>query len=117
MACRRGIRRFGTSLVKRRRRLSVALDVDAVAIRQRRWWRHTVHGADPLARRLLAPDNRWQRGATVDALYLASELGCSRAPTGFTACLFHDTRHPEERSSLLPTVLLMSLSGEVFLMK
>ena len=51
----------------------MALDVDAVAIRQRRWWRHTVHGADPLARRLLAPDNRWQRGATVDALYLASD--------------------------------------------
>ena len=51
----------------------MALDVDAVAIRQRRWWRHTVHGADPLARRLPPPDNRWQRGATVDALYLASD--------------------------------------------
>jgi hypothetical protein len=51
----------------------VALDVDAVAIRQRRWWRHTVHGADPLARRLPPPDNRWQRGSIVEALYLASD--------------------------------------------
>lgn len=50
----------------------MALDVDAVAVRQRRWWRHTVHGADPLARRLPPPDNRWQRGAIVEALYLAS---------------------------------------------
>jgi RES domain-containing protein len=51
----------------------VALDVDAVAVRQRRWWRHTVHGADPLARRSPPPDNRWQRGAVVEALYLASD--------------------------------------------
>jgi hypothetical protein len=53
--------------------VNVALDVDAVAIRQRRWWRHTVHGADPRARRLPPPDGRWQRGAIVEALYLASD--------------------------------------------
>ncbi len=51
----------------------MTLDVDAVAIRQRRWWRHTVHGADPLARRLPPPDGRWQRGAIVEVLYLASD--------------------------------------------
>jgi hypothetical protein len=51
----------------------VPLDVDAVAVRQRRWWRHTVHGADPLARRSPAPDGRWQRGAVVAALYLAGD--------------------------------------------
>ena len=51
----------------------MALDVDAVAIRQRRWWRHTFHGADPLARRLPPPDGRWQRGAIVEALYLAGD--------------------------------------------
>jgi RES domain-containing protein len=51
----------------------VALDVDAVAIGQRRWWRHTVHGADPLARRRPPPDNRWQRGEIVEALYLAGD--------------------------------------------
>jgi RES domain len=51
----------------------VALDVDAVAVRQRRWWRHTVRGADPLAGRVPPPDGRWQRGATVEALYLASD--------------------------------------------
>jgi RES domain-containing protein len=51
----------------------VALDVDAVALRQRRWWRHGVQGADPVARRRPPPDGRWQRGATVEALYLASD--------------------------------------------
>jgi hypothetical protein len=50
----------------------VALDVDAVAVRQRRWCRHTVHGVDPLAGRLPPPDGRWQRGAIVEGLYLAS---------------------------------------------
>jgi hypothetical protein len=51
----------------------VALDVGAVVIRQRRWRRHTVHGADPLPRRLPPPDNRWQRGAIVEALDLAGD--------------------------------------------
>jgi RES domain-containing protein len=51
----------------------VPLDVDAIAIRQRRWWRHTIHGSDPLARRFPPPDARWQRGAIVEALYLASD--------------------------------------------
>jgi RES domain-containing protein len=51
----------------------VALAVDAVAVRQRRWWRHTVRGADPLARRVPPPDGRWQRGAIVEAVYLASD--------------------------------------------
>ena len=36
-----------------------------------RWVRHAVPGADPLARPDPAPDNRWQRGEIVDALYLA----------------------------------------------
>jgi hypothetical protein len=52
----------------------VALAVDAIAIRQRRWWRHTAHGADPIARRLPPPDSRWQRGTIVEALYLANDV-------------------------------------------
>jgi hypothetical protein len=51
----------------------VVLDVDAVAIRQRRWWRHTVHGTNPVARRLPPPDGRWQHGRIVEALYLAGD--------------------------------------------
>ena len=51
----------------------MVLDIDAVAIRQRRWWRHTVRGADPLARRLPPSDNRWQHGAIVEAIYLAND--------------------------------------------
>lgn len=51
------------------------LDVDRAAAKQRRWLRHTVHGLDPSARRSPPSDHRWQRGAIVDALYLAdSEL-------------------------------------------
>ena len=51
----------------------MALAVDAIAIRQRRWWRHAVRGADPLTPRRPPADNRWQRGAVVPALYLASD--------------------------------------------
>jgi RES domain-containing protein len=53
--------------------VTVGLDVDAVVIRQRRWWRHTAHRADPLAGRVPPPDGRWQHGAVVAALYLASD--------------------------------------------
>jgi RES domain-containing protein len=35
------------------------------------WLRHQPAGGLPLARREPAPDNRWQRGDVVDALYLA----------------------------------------------
>ena len=48
----------------------MALDVgslDVVGI----WMRHTSHGRDPRVRPALPPDNRWQRGSVVDALYLA----------------------------------------------
>lgn len=50
----------------------MALDVDAARVTGR-WVRHEYPGADPLALRDPAPDNRWQRGAEVDALYLADE--------------------------------------------
>lgn len=48
------------------------LDVEAVKIRGR-WLRYSRHGSDPLPARSPAPNNRWQRGALVDALYLADQ--------------------------------------------
>jgi RES domain-containing protein len=48
----------------------VTLDVTAVAVRGR-WVKHTSPGSPPLPEREPPPDNRWQRGDVVDALYLA----------------------------------------------
>ena len=48
----------------------MALDVTAVAVRGR-WVKHTYPGSPPLPERDPPPDNRWQRGDVVDALYLA----------------------------------------------
>jgi hypothetical protein len=48
----------------------VALSVAAVAV-QGRWIKHTYPGSPPLPAREPPPDNRWQRGDVVDALYLA----------------------------------------------
>lgn len=48
----------------------MALDVAAVAVRGH-WVRHTYPGSAPLPGREPPPDNRWQRGHVVDALYLA----------------------------------------------
>lgn len=50
----------------------MALDVDAVDAAGE-WLRHIPHSADPLARPHPPGDNRWQRGAVVDALYLADD--------------------------------------------
>lgn len=36
-----------------------------------RWFKHAYPGSPPLPQREPAPDNRWQRGDVVDALYLA----------------------------------------------
>jgi RES domain-containing protein len=38
-----------------------------------RWLRHARRGSKALPRREPPPDNRWQRGSVVDALYLADE--------------------------------------------
>lgn len=46
------------------------LPVTAIAVRGR-WVKHAYPGAAPLPRRQPPPDNRWQRGDVVDALYLA----------------------------------------------
>jgi RES domain-containing protein len=46
------------------------LDVDPTTVRGR-WVRHGPDGAPAWPDRDPAPDNRWQRGAVVDALYLA----------------------------------------------
>lgn len=46
------------------------LDVTAIAVRGR-WVKHTYPGSPPLPERDPPPDNRWQRGEVVDALYLA----------------------------------------------
>lgn len=48
----------------------MSLDVAAVAVRGH-WVRHTYPGSQPLPERDPPPDNRWQRGEIVDALYLA----------------------------------------------
>jgi hypothetical protein len=38
-----------------------------------RWLRHARHGSKAVTRREPPPDNRWQRGSVVDALYLADD--------------------------------------------
>lgn len=48
----------------------MTLGVTAIAVRGR-WIKHTYPGSSPLPERKPPPDNRWQRGDTVDALYLA----------------------------------------------
>ncbi len=48
----------------------MALSVAAIAVRGR-WVKHTYPGSSPLPERDPPPDNRWQRGDIVDALYLA----------------------------------------------
>jgi RES domain-containing protein len=48
----------------------LALDVDELRVRGT-WFKHTRPGRGPLPYRNPAPDNRWQRGSIVDALYLA----------------------------------------------
>jgi RES domain-containing protein len=48
----------------------VALGVRSVAVHGR-WIKHTYPGSAPLPERGPPPDNRWQRGDVVDALYLA----------------------------------------------
>lgn len=48
----------------------MTLSVSAVTVRGR-WVKHTYPGSPPLPEREPPPDNRWQRGEVVDALYLA----------------------------------------------
>jgi hypothetical protein len=48
----------------------VPLSVAALTVR-RRWIKHTYPGSAPLPDREPPPDNRWQRGDVIDALYLA----------------------------------------------
>ena len=48
----------------------MATDVATVAVRGA-WFKHTYPGSQPLPERKPPPDNRWQRGDVVDALYLA----------------------------------------------
>lgn len=48
----------------------MADDVAAIAVRGR-WLKHTFPGSAALPVREPPPDNRWQRGDVVDALYLA----------------------------------------------
>ena len=48
----------------------MTLSVTAIAVRGR-WIKHTYPGSPPLPERDPPPDNRWQRGDVVDALYLA----------------------------------------------
>jgi RES domain-containing protein len=48
----------------------VTLSVPTVAVHGR-WIKHTYPSSPPLPEREPPPDNRWQRGDVVDALYLA----------------------------------------------
>lgn len=56
----------------------MALTVGSVTVRGR-WVKHTYPGSPPLPVRDPAPDSRWQRGATVDALYLADSAATAWA--------------------------------------
>jgi RES domain-containing protein len=51
----------------------VALGVTALTVRGH-WFKHTYPGSPPLPERDPPPDNRWQRGDIVDALYLADSV-------------------------------------------
>ena len=48
----------------------MAPQVEAVAVRGT-WLKHAYAGSPPLPEREPPPDNRWQRGSVVNALYLA----------------------------------------------
>lgn len=50
----------------------MASEVAATAVRGR-WFKHTYPGSPALPERKPPPDNRWQRGDIVDALYLADD--------------------------------------------
>lgn len=50
----------------------MAADVAAIAVRGL-WLKHTYPGSAPLPERKPPPDNRWQRGDAVDALYLTED--------------------------------------------
>lgn len=54
------------------------LDVDGTRVRGT-WLRHVPAGADPALPPTPPDDNRWQRGAVVDALYLADSAACAWA--------------------------------------
>jgi RES domain-containing protein len=56
----------------------LTLDVDATRIAGR-WLKHAYAGAEPFRRRDPPPDNRWQRGEMVDAVYLADKDGTAWA--------------------------------------
>ncbi|MBS1882239.1 MAG: RES family NAD+ phosphorylase [Actinobacteria bacterium] len=47
-------------------------NVAAIAVRGS-WLKHTYPGSAPLPERDPPPDNRWQRGTVVDAVYLADD--------------------------------------------
>jgi RES domain-containing protein len=65
----------------------VALSVSAVVVRGR-WFKHAYPGSPALPEREPPPDNRWQRGDVVDALYLADSNETAWAEW---------YRHPAER--------------------
>lgn len=50
----------------------MANEVAAIAVRGR-WLKHSYPGSAALPERKPPPDNRWQRGDVVDALYLADD--------------------------------------------
>jgi hypothetical protein len=65
----------------------LSLDVDPVRVTGR-WVRHAYPGGPAFADRDPPPDNRWQRGDHVDALYLADDDATAWAQW---------YRHPAER--------------------
>jgi RES domain-containing protein len=56
----------------------VTVAVDAVAV-SGEWIRHAPHHSDLLGRAAEATDGRWQRGAVVQALYLADDAATAAA--------------------------------------
>ena len=56
----------------------MALHVEATIV-QGAWLRHVPAGVDPGQRPQPPGDNRWQRGAVIDAVYLADSEACAWA--------------------------------------
>jgi len=77
----------------------VPLDVDAAPVRGV-WVRVARSGGEPLPRRNPPPNNRWQRGEVVDALYLADEEA-----TTWAEWYRHLAEHAAPPDSWLPAYL------------
>jgi len=77
----------------------LALDADLISIKGS-WVRHARSASEPLPDRDPLPDSRWQRGAIVDALYLAD-----KEPTAWAEWYRLLAEHGVPPEQSLPTYL------------